>query len=710
MMGKRNSNSRRILSILCAGLLLAGCAVKADKQDASATESLSGDVVALLEPEGAASNYEYVSYKNLYKSEAYPASVDFPVTEYAYSDNQTFTHLGVLPGNSVSVGEALIYGDSRELEKQIENKQKSIEKQEEDQAEYVEIANDNLEQPLQDKAFYYRLCEEYKDREPEFTTYGIKYQDVNIEVQLLQEELKQHTELYELDHNYALEELQRLQDRKEQTILKATASGTVVAITGLVYGDQIPSRTPVIAVGNLAQKKIHCDFISKSEIAKAADVYAFFDGKRYEIEYEPMKTEEYNKRVRNESSLYSTFHLLEDTEELQTGDYGVVVMVSDKREHVLAISRDAIHKDGDGNFVYCLIDGNSVYTPVVTGMTDGVYTEIVSGLQEGDRVLSGNTMTADKQIMKLQKGSIGNSFEAAAYLYYPSYEIVSNPIEYGTCYYVESLVHNNQLVKKGEVLANVYVIPDEVSLQTKVTRTERIDQRISDLQTKNTKEKDKKKKKQFEREIHKLQKEREELQEEIDQMKTDYSLKELYSPVDGIVIGMPDYQEERELYPDQTLFMIAKAEQCYLTVKDEGNLLKYGTEVTIAYDDKEGKKKTTTGKVVTTNGNFLSSEMRTEEVLIRLPEEMIGDMVLSTEESNGLWSRSRMDVSCTARQVENVLLVPKKAVTMQNGHTYVKVRLDNGDATYMSFVPCGSDQVNYGVAEGLTEGMEICYE
>ncbi len=48
-------------------------------------------------------------------------------------------------------------------------------------------------------------------------------------------------------------------------------------------------------------------------------------------------------------------------------------------------------------------------------------------------------------------------------------------------------MRNNQLVKKGEVLANVYVIPDEVSLQTKVTRTERIDQRISDLQEKNAK-------------------------------------------------------------------------------------------------------------------------------------------------------------------------------------------------------------------------------
>ena len=70
MMGKRNSNCRRILSVLCAVLLLAGCAAGADRQDAPATEALSGDVT-LLEPEGTASNYEYVSYKNLYKSEVY---------------------------------------------------------------------------------------------------------------------------------------------------------------------------------------------------------------------------------------------------------------------------------------------------------------------------------------------------------------------------------------------------------------------------------------------------------------------------------------------------------------------------------------------------------------------------------------------------------------------------------------------------------------
>lgn len=709
MMGAMKVNIRKILLFLCIGLLCSGCASGNDPVDHQTADASSEEVV-LLEPEGTANNYEYVCRKNLYKAAVYSASVDFPVTEYAYSDSQTFSRLGALPGNRVGTGDALVYGNCKELEKQIEEKQESIREQEENQEEYVELANENLEQPLQDKAFYYRLCDEYKDREPEFTMYGTKYQDVNIEVQLLQEELKQHTELYELDHAYAMDELQRLQEKKDKTILRSQTAGVVVAVANLTYGDTVSSRTPLMAVGNVEQKKIHCDFISKAEITKACDVYAFFDGKRVEIEYEPMKTEEYNKRVHNDSDLYATFHLKEDTGELQTGDYGVVVLVSDKRENVLVVSKDAIHKDGDKNFVYCLSDGNSVYTPVVTGMSDGVYTEIVSGLREGDMVLSGNTMTAQKQTARLEKGSIGNEFESAAYLYYPSYEIVSNPVEYGTCYFVESLVHNNQQVLKGDVLAKVYVVPDEVSLQTKVTRTERIDQRVSDLQEKNAKEKDRKKKKQFEREIRKLQKEKEKLQKEIDRMRTDYALTELISPVDGIVIGMPDYKEERELYRDQTLFMVAKAEQCFLTVKNEGKLLKYGMELTVTYEDQEGKEKTTTGKVVTSNGSFLSNEMQSEEVLVSLPEEVIRDMALSSEENGGLWSRSCMEVTCITRQIEDVLLVPKKAVTMENGHTYVKVKLDNGDATYMSFIPCGSDQVNYGVAEGLTEGMEICFE
>lgn len=704
---------------LFVSLFLAGCAGEVKEADhlsnqGEVTESAAGasskEEITLLEPEGTANNYEVVSYKNLYKAEVFSATVDFTTTEYAYTDTQSFTRFGKLPGSTVQSGDALVYGYSKDIEKQIENKQESIEEQEESHAEYVELANENLEQPLEDKAFYYWLCQEYQDREPEFSTYGVKYQDANIQVQLLEEELKQHNELYELDHNYALSELQRLQNKKSSTILRSGTSGTVVSVASFDYGAQIPSRTPIIAVGNLNEKRIHCDYISKAEITKAVEVYAFFDGKRYEITYEPMAAEEYNKRVRNDETLFSTFHLTEDTDEIQVGDYGVVALITDKREQVLAISKEAIHKDADGSFVYRIVDGNSVYTSVETGMSDGMYTEIVSGVSEGDKILSGSSLKADKETMTLQKGSIGSEFKAAGYLYYPSYEVVTNTIEYGTCYFVESLVSVNQQVSKGEALANVYVIPDEVALQTKLTRIERIGQRKADLHNEDEKEKDRKKKKELARELKKLEKEEEELQEDIAAMRADYGVTQLFSPTDGIVIGMTDYDEEKELYQDEVLFVIAATDECYLSVKDEGGILSYGNEVMITYEDKENKKQSTSGMVVSTNGPFLSSELRSDEVLVRLSAEDVQSMAFSTQTAGGYWNRSRMEVTCTTREVQDVLVIPKKAVTMMKGQTYVKVRLDNGDATYVSFVSCGSDQVNYGVLTGLTEGMEICFE
>lgn len=708
-----------ILLGISLSLVLSGCtgAASADgaaaADEASGKEPLAAGDVTLLEPEGTANNYEPVTRKNLYKAEVFSATVDFAVTEYEYTENQSFTRFGKLPGSTVQSGDALVYGYSKDIVKQIEQKQESIEDQEESHAEYVELANENLEQPLEDKAFYYRLCEEYKDNEAhqaDFELYGVKYQDTAIQVKLLEEELKQHNELYELDHAYALSELALLQEKKEQTILRAGAPGTVVAIAAFDYGAQMSSRTPVIAVGDLNKKQIHCDYISKADITRAAEVYAFFDGKRYEITYEPMAAEEYNKRVRNDETLFSTFYLNEDNGELQVGDYGLVALVTDKREDVLAVSKDSIHKDADGSFVYRIVDGSSVYTKVETGMSDGVYTEIVSGLSDGDQVLSGSTLKADKETMTLSKGSLGNEFKAAGYLYYPSYEVVTNPVEYGTCYFVESLVSMNQQVSKGDVLATVYVVPDEVALQTKITRVIRIDERTEDLRKEDEKEKDKKKKKEIAREIKKLNKEKEELNEEIAEMQEDYGITQLVAPLDGIVIGMTDYDEEKELYQDELLYVIAATDECYLSVKDEGGVLSYGNEVVITYEDKEKKEQTTSGVVVSSNGAFLSAELRSEEVLVRLSAEDVQAMALSTETAGGYWNRSRMEVTCTTREVDDVLIIPKKAVTMMKGQTYVKVRLDNGDATYVSFISCGSDQTHYGVLTGLTEGMEICFE
>ena len=62
------------------------------------------------------------------------------------------------------------------------------------------------------------------------------------------------------------------------------------------------------------------------------------------------------------------------------------------------------------------------------------------------------------------------------------------------------------------------------------------------------------------------------------------------------------------------------------------------------------------------------------------------------------------------RAMQGVLLVPKKAVKEKNGCTYVKVKKENGEVYYQSFIAGGSDLSNYWVVEGLSEGMEICLE
>ena len=106
----------------CLLLVVTGCAGSTQISGDVKTQKAGEREVTLLEPEGAAGNYEAVTYRNLYKAEIYPATVDFDTKEYAYSTNQTFASYGTLPGETVQSGSPLIYGDTGDLEKQIEEK------------------------------------------------------------------------------------------------------------------------------------------------------------------------------------------------------------------------------------------------------------------------------------------------------------------------------------------------------------------------------------------------------------------------------------------------------------------------------------------------------------------------------------------------------------------------------------------------------------
>lgn len=74
----------------------------------------------------------------------------------------------------------------------------------------------------------------------------------------------------------------------------------------------------------------------------------------------------------------------------------VTVTVTELRhEDVLSLPREALHTEGGTDFVYRVIDGRLVKTPVVVGVTNLTRFEILSGLNQGDIVALQATSESD---------------------------------------------------------------------------------------------------------------------------------------------------------------------------------------------------------------------------------------------------------------------------------------------------------------------------
>ena len=74
------------------------------------------------------------------------------------------------------------------------------------------------------------------------------------------------------------------------------------------------------------------------------------------------------------------------------------------------------------------------------------------------------------------------------------------------------------------------------------------------------------------------------------------------------------------------------------------------------------------------------------------------------------FKQPQFNIKTEIRTVSDVLLVPKKAVTVLNGKTYVYVKHDDVTITTQNFIAGGSNETDYWVLEGLEEGMTICLE
>lgn len=663
------------------------------------------EAVELIEPVGVTENYAVVERRDLVSYQVYSGRM-VPVTkDVKFPSDQTFKSYGSLPGTDVKKGDALAIASTDSIDDRIKAKKEQMEDSEKSFDEFLEENNEQLEgekKSLPELAkiidnFESMTDEEkknYKNYESEYKKYLGYYQGTQATIDRLEQNIKERTELYNLDMDYMKKELNRLNSKRNDILATAPMDGTVVAVNLMFDGDWISKENVIGKVGDLNDLRVKTEFVYKAEIKKAKEYYAIYNGKRYEALF--MEDESAISSTETDSS--SSFCVSDPNHEIPVGSFVVIIVVKDSRDDVLCVPTEAISSDNDGSFVYKHEGEVNTRTTISTGLKSGLYTEITGGLNEGDKIVSEFKVAAKKGTKTLEKGTIKANFTETGFIYYSKAEKVKNPIESGTMYVKNVEVNQYERVTKGQTIANVWVTGDDIAirrLERQVLRaTEDLNNLIKDGEEANKKS------------IKKQREYIDDLNKDIAQKKKDASMTTIVAPFDGIITDIKEYKEGDIIGNGDWVVTISSENNCFVIVEDTGKLT-YGNKVNIEYDA-NSTRNTCEGTVVTVTPSRYGNGYQDQYYsLIRVSAEDMSKMS-SSNFVDGWWRRSHFEIQADIRTMENVVLVPKTAVVQENGVTYVTVLDENGKPSYKSFISGGSDTLNYWVVDGLTEGTVIC--
>lgn len=367
---------RLCLVLACVVLTGTGCG---QRQEAAQWKP---EDVELLEPVGVSQSYETAARRNLYDAQTFYAQLCPYVEEYQLNGSFIFDRYGALPGEQVKKGDALLHSDYKAFDDQIESMEKSIAAMDEDYQEFLEQDRKSREEALADQQGYAKVLQTLEREKPEefltdaltgeqtrnpaydqwynkpygYRDFDSRYHQVCQTILELDEALKERTELYELDREYALLCLERVKEDRKRGTLSSGMDGYVAGVGAgnsyygdlLRQGDQAPSGMPLAAVCDPSRLEIRSQYLTKYAYQNAEEVYAIVGGKRYEVEYMPIETaEEYEKKKEeNGGTVYGVFYPVGDTQDLKLGDYAVIVVKNKTRENVVTIPSDALVKEG----------------------------------------------------------------------------------------------------------------------------------------------------------------------------------------------------------------------------------------------------------------------------------------------------------------------------------------------------------------------------
>ncbi len=290
-------------------------------------------------------------------------------------------------------------------------------------------------------------------------------------------------------------------------------------------------------------------------------------------------------------------------------------------------------------------------------------------------------------------------------------------VERGTMTYVSTLVANYQQVEKGTEIAKVEIKVDPVDIQeaqTKLTRlreryqrakNEYVAQRNADI-VKNNAITDAYEKRagevllersalEWENTCRDYEQQIREMSETVTELRNAASTTTIVADKSGnIILPKTPYKNGDTIEDGDVICGIISLDDLYFVAGNEKMDFRYGMEfdwnITQFKDSLKGKMVNATSADLYGNLDTSSAYFQ-----VSLPEEADSKRITNAKISGNL------------KTMEHVLLVPAKAVTVEEDKTYVTVVGDDGALLKTGFVAGGANSEYYWVLSGLKEGTTV---
>lgn len=287
--------------------------------------------------------------------------------------------------------------------------------------------------------------------------------------------------------------------------------------------------------------------------------------------------------------------------------------------------------------------------------------------------------------------------------------------EVGNMRLVEMLAEKYQFVKAGTPVAKVTMEIDEVDLQELERKLLRLQQRYIQAQEEFEESQEEKEvlfakwppqrtiditryeqaQLDFQRIAGEYERQIAGVTEQIEKLRGLSVQTEIVAPEDGFILDVSLLQKGQKLDNGTILLRLAPADKICLEFDDRLQHYGYGNRVTLSAGNKRSADNYD-AMVVSISGKALSGEW---DVGV---SRLVGDYDIGQLLGNGPFN-----VSGQTNVMENVLLVPAEAVTIDKRKYYVTVLGEGGSMTKTQFIPGGGNDEYYWVFDGLQEGTRI---